>query len=433
MAVPLRTRTLAAVLFGVALLGVLVVTHLGLQVRAGFPNGCTGLGGVDYTALGAAPEASGCANVATGEYKDFLGVSNILWGLGFYVVVALLRLFYGMSGDDRLRKAAFGAVGLGFLYTLRLVYLQAFVIGSFCILCMTSAAIVTALLLLHVVEQRKLASGERHSAPPPARGVALRPYAAIAGVFAVLLAADVALAGGEPPEAVAADVSTPASGDDAAGEQAVSLTPALPNGCAYDPQYGPVVDLDPFLDNPSKGSGPVTVVEVFDPNCSHCRSLHETMRGVIEANGDAATFYSVAFPLRQPTVAQAAALNWARGQDRYFELKDEMFERQDATWGMEMDELRDAANDVGLDGPSLIATLQNPESDVVQGLLADVQEDADAVQDALAGQVSTPKLIINGRIVAPTTESYSERCLNQFIAEAGAPADAPAAVVEEVQ
>ena len=435
MSVPLRTRTLAAVIFGVALFGILVVTHLGLQVRAGFPNGCTGLGGVDYTAVTTATEASGCADVATGEYSDFLGLSNILWGLGFYTIVGLLRLFYGISGDDRVRMAAFGVVGVGFLYTLYLVYLQAVVIGSFCPLCMTSAATVTVLLALHLLEQRKLATGERHSAPPPPRAAAVRPYAVAAGAFAVLLAADVALAGDPAPEAPE-NGNAQASGesDREEGAPPTTLTPTLPSGCAYDPQFGPVANLEPFLDNPSKGTGPVQVVEIFDPNCPHCRDLHETMRGVIQDNAGAATFYSVAYPLRQPTVAQATSLYWANDRERYFELKDQMFERLDASWGMELDELRDAANAVGLDGPSMVASLQNAADDAaMQGYLAEVQEDAEAVQAALNNQISTPKLIINGRIVAPTAEAYTERCLNQFIADAGAPAEAPAAVVEEVQ
>ena len=429
MAAPARIRPLARIIFAVALVGILVVTHLGLQVEKGFADGCTGFGAdITAEALGAAPEA-GCASVATGDYADFMGVSNIVWGLLFYGLIALLRLGYGITGDDRFRLASLGAVIFGFGYTLYLIYLQAFVIESFCILCMTSAAIVTTLLILHVLEHRKLAQGIRHSAPPPSRSEALRPYAVLAGLFAVLLVADVALAGGEAPEAVA-DAAASGETPDTRVDAPASLAPPLPAGCAYDPQFAPIGDLSAFTNNPSKGTGPVTVIDVFDPNCPHCRALHEEMAPVVAANLDKATFYYVPFPLKPPSVGQAAAFVLAQREGKFFELMDAFFERQDNTWGMTIDELRDTANSVGLDGPSLIATLQDEGE--FESIRQQIQANSDAVQRAFAapgGGISVPKLAVNGRIVAPTEESYSAECLNQFIADASAPADAPPAVV----
>lgn len=436
MPVPAPTRTLARIIFGVALLGILVVTHLGLQARTGFANGCTGFGDVTVTAesLTAAPEeGGGCGDVATGEYSTFLGVSNIIWGLGFYIILALLRLGYAANGDRRLRLASFGWVGFGFLYTLRLVYLQAFVIGSFCILCMTSAALVTVLLLLHILEHRRDMSTERHSAPPPSTSAALRPYLAMAGVLAVLLVADVALAGDAPDTPEALETAANADPTETQETPAVLDSP-VPEGCAYDPVFSPVVDLTAFTNNPSVGSGAVSVVEVFDPNCPHCQHLHETLRSVKEANMERATFYSVPFPLRPQTNPQAVALAWARDSGHYFDLVEEMFARLDGSWGMSADELRDALNEVDLDGPSLIALLQDPTQS--QPLVDILTEDVEAVQGNLRtpdGNISTPKLLINGRVVANTNVTLTEDCLNQMIAEAaGAPA-APAAQVEEIQ
>ena len=434
MPVPPQTRMLARIIFGLALLGILVVTHLGLQVEKGFSDGCTGFGDVAITAgaLDAAPEVGGCGAVAAGEYADFLGVSNIVWGLLFYIGLALLRLAYASSGNSMFRLASFGMASVGILYTLYLIYLQAVVIGEYCILCMTSAVLVTILFVLHVLEHRKLAGASTEAAPRTTARAALMPYGVLAGIFAVLLAADVVLAGGDPAE--------PSAFVDGTGDETpetappTSLAPPLPQGCAYDPVFAPVTDFTEFVNNPAQGTGPVTVVEVFDPNCPACRALHETLRAVKTANADRATFYSVPFPLRQPTVGQAASLAWARETGSYFDLTDEFFSRQDGTWGMDADELRESANAVGLDGPSLIATLENQAQ--LQPLLDQVQADANAVQSQLAapgGNISTPKLVINGRVVANTNQSLTEDCLNQFIAEASALQDAPPAVVEEVQ
>src|SRR5690606_10619735 len=151
MARPVPARNpagiLPRVLFGLALFGVLVVTHLWLQKEAGFAAGCSGFADVSVTSLAETMrEEPGCATVTNSVYATFLGVSNLVWGLLFYAAVALLRLAHAATGDDRLRLASFGLVGAGFLYTLYLVYLQAAVIGAFCVLCMTSAVTVTLLL-----------------------------------------------------------------------------------------------------------------------------------------------------------------------------------------------------------------------------------------------------------------------------------------------
>src|SRR5690606_16302751 len=184
---------LPRVIFALALFGVLVVTHLWLQQSAGFAAGCSGFADVTVTNLAETMrEEPGCATVTNSVYASFLGVSNLVWGLLFYVAVALLRLGHAATGNDRLRLAAFGLVGVGFIYTLYLVYLQAAVIGAFCVLCMTSALTVTALLILHAMEHARL----RRGADAPARTpkLALKPFALVAAVFAVVLIADVVVA-----------------------------------------------------------------------------------------------------------------------------------------------------------------------------------------------------------------------------------------------
>ena len=124
MALPTQTSLVRRLIVGVALLGIVVVTHLALQKANGFANGCAGLGAVDYSAA-TTGESAGCAAVTEGEYADFLGVPNIALGLIFYVLVAGLRLAYVSRRDDRLRLASAAVVGVGTLYTAYLIYLQA--------------------------------------------------------------------------------------------------------------------------------------------------------------------------------------------------------------------------------------------------------------------------------------------------------------------
>ena len=427
MALPAQTSLLRRVIVGVALLGVVVVTHLALQKANGFAAGCTGLGDVDFSAGAATTgEGSGCATVTEGEYADFLGIPNITLGLIFYVIVAGLRLAYAALRDDRLRLAAAGVVGVGFLYTLYLVYLQAAVIGSFCVLCMTSAVLVLTLTVLHVIEHRRLAHAP---APTPRRRAAsereglaaLRPYVPVLGGFVVLLAATFGLAaradgGPDGPAAVAASDTQlpPRRIEDVTG------------ACTYDADFAPIEDLSPFTQGPYRGAAdaPVTVVTVFDPNCPHCRELEGVLEPFIDDNPEAAQYFFVPYPLRQQSVGQVIALTMAQEQGRFFELKEEMFRRQDATWGMTMEELVETVEAVGMDGAAFQATLEDDAR--LQGYLTQIQTLAEAVGESFtsqSGRLSVPKMAVNGRVVEGTYASYSERCLAEFVSEARTPTE----------
>ena len=420
MALPAQTSLLRRIIVGVALLGIVVVTHLALQKANGFAAGCTGLGEVDFSAGAAVTgEGSGCATVTEGEYADFLGlISNIALGLLFYVIVAGLRLAYAALRDDRLRLASAGVVSVGILYTAYLVYLQAAVIGAFCVLCMTSAALVTTLFILHVIEHRRLSQAPaptpRRRATSEAAGLAaLRPYAVVLGGFVVLLASTFGLA-------------ARTNGDAVAGTGDVPPTPQrsiqdVTGACTYDADYLPIEDMTPFMQGPWRGNpdSPVKVVEVLDPNCPHCRELSDVVGPFIDENPDSAQYFFVPYPLRQESVGQVIALRMAAEQDKFFEVLDEMFRRQDTSWGMTMPELVATLNAVGMDGSAFEATLQDDTQ--LQGYLSAIQTEAEAVTEAFtsqSGRLSVPKLAINGRIVESTYASYSERCLSEFISEA---------------
>lgn len=433
MPLPAQTSTLRRIITGVALLGILVVAHLGLQKANGFVRGCTGFEDVAYSvsALGVAPSGagSGCATVTEGAYASFAGISNIAWGLLFYGIVVGLRLAYAMTGNDRLRLASAGVVGVGLLYTAYLVYLQAAVIGAFCVLCMTSAALVLTLFVLHFVEQRRLRSVTVGEPAKPRRATAatgggLRPYVPILGVFVLLLGADVVLANRASAGLPAPAPPAPVRNLTAAGATPAATAPIDAEGaCTYDPNAAEITDLSPFTSGPYKGSAdaPVTVVKVFDPNCPHCKALSEALDPVIEEYGDRASFYYVAYPLRQTSLAQVIALKTAEQQGRFFELLDEMFARQDATWGMSLPEITAAMNAAGMNGAAF-ETLINDEARV-QPLLQQIEVEAKAVQAAFTapdGGISVPKLAINGRLVQSDYASYSPRCLGEFITEAAA-------------
>ncbi len=432
MALPAQTSVLRRVIVGVALAGVLVVTHLGLQQANGFANGCSGLAGVVFSADDIGTESAGCAAVTGSAWASMFGVSNVVWGLLFYLLVVALRLGYAASGDNRYRLASVGVVGVGVLYTAFLVYIQAVRIGSFCVLCMTSAALVLTLFVLHMIEHRRLQTGlveaPRRKGQVDRSGLAaLRPYVPLLGAFALLFTADLVWAnraGGVTAGEGAAAVRQ------LTRQTAGGLAPARNETglCEYDTTVEPVTDLSAFTTGPFKGDpdAPVRVVEVFDPNCPHCKDLFTTLDPVTDELGDQARFYYVPYPLRQESLGQVIALKLAQREGRFFELMEEMFRRQDQTWGMTIDELTETVDAVGMDGAAFRALVEDQEQ--LRPILQQIQTEADAVTAAFAapdGGMSVPKLSVEGRLVQASYSSYSPRCLAEFVAEA-APAGAPA-------
>ena len=91
----------------------------------------------------------GCSTVQQSKYGKILGVPVSVPGLGLYALLALsggvwLTNFRGWRPYAAL-VGAFGA-GFGFLFSLFLTYLEAFVIDAWCIYCIVSALLMTALL-----------------------------------------------------------------------------------------------------------------------------------------------------------------------------------------------------------------------------------------------------------------------------------------------
>ncbi|MEP6921402.1 MAG: vitamin K epoxide reductase family protein [bacterium] len=97
---------------------------------------------------------SGCSEVLSSPYASVRGIPLALLGAAAYFTVfslATLAAFaYAYAG-----KLLVIVVGLMFLTTLWLLYLQAFVIKHFCQFCLISAAVTTTLLALLVVISRR--------------------------------------------------------------------------------------------------------------------------------------------------------------------------------------------------------------------------------------------------------------------------------------
>ena len=92
---------------------------------------------------------SGCSEVLSSPYASVGGYPLAgLGALAYFVVFSLAILI--AFGYSKLRVLLTLVVGLMFLTTLWLLYLQAFVIGKFCQFCLLSALVTTVLTVIVV-------------------------------------------------------------------------------------------------------------------------------------------------------------------------------------------------------------------------------------------------------------------------------------------
>lgn len=91
---------------------------------------------------------SGCQEVLTSSYSEIMGIPLALMGSAYYLFLILVTLFYIDAKNKWALLILKYLPGFGFAFSLWLVYLQLFVIGSICQYCMLSAISSTILFIL---------------------------------------------------------------------------------------------------------------------------------------------------------------------------------------------------------------------------------------------------------------------------------------------
>lgn len=397
-----RTGIDRAVYF-LALIGLLVAVHLFIQQGRGFDRGCLG-----FSAPVATP-SSGCSVVTQSGASTLFGVSNAIWGGAFYLVVALMTMA-AASGlrTGLLKRLRFWVVSGGFAYSLYLFTYQFVAVGEVCVLCTVSAVIVALLFAVHLYARFGSGASSRTTASLMMRDVRLFALSLVAVL--VLGGADLyyfnTLPGAEPAQEIASAPATAAGQSDLAPP---SERP--PAECSYteDEMYDGYQELISFTD-PVKGQAgaPVTVIEFFDPNCPHCKDIHPVMEEVIAETGDVAQFVFQPYPVFRYSGPQVLALEYAARNNKFFEMLDAQYELQQRG-GLSRDQLRQIANEIGLDADDMLARMENED------FQDSVSEEFMKIRNETSIS-SVPAVMINGRIV----ESYSKtaECLEQLIDEA---------------
>jgi len=86
-----------------------------------------------------------CNQVINSSYAEIFKVPISLLGAGFYLTIFLLSVYYLDAKRGWALKVIFFLTVLGLVFSLYLLYVQAFLLNQFCLYCLISAA--TSILL----------------------------------------------------------------------------------------------------------------------------------------------------------------------------------------------------------------------------------------------------------------------------------------------
>ena len=111
-----------------------------------------------------------CGTVLNSKYSEFLGIPIAYLGLGTNLVVLALLILQRPSiplMDEFGTVFIFGVLLFAFIFSVYLVYIQAFVILAYCPWCLTHEVLVTLMFLIWTWELIKLLRGEDEAEPLP--------------------------------------------------------------------------------------------------------------------------------------------------------------------------------------------------------------------------------------------------------------------------
>ena len=121
----------AIVLLLLSFLGLVDTLYLGL--KRGKPVPCS--------------ITTGCEEVLNSEFSTLAGIPISWFGFAFYLLVFSAAAFAVFSEDTRLLNLIFWPALAGFLISIALVGVQAFVLRAYCQYCLASAGLTTLILI----------------------------------------------------------------------------------------------------------------------------------------------------------------------------------------------------------------------------------------------------------------------------------------------
>lgn len=332
----------------------------------------------------------GCDAVRASAYSHLGGLPVPLFGVFMYGFLVLLFFLYPLLPTTFVRLTQYVVVltsGAGFLFSVYLTGIEAFVLHSWCMWCVLSALLVTAIFLLALVDRKRPL---KPLEPAQALGAVQRNFALILFAFVLGVPAFIMLTShGSIPQ------PKPPS------NQQVQAHLVRPD--------------THFFGNPN---AKVTIVEFGDFKCPACRQAEESAKKIREKFGNKIRFAFREFPLvnvHAESEKAAEAAECAGQQGKFWQAVDMFYEHQD---DLSLPAINRYAGQMGLDSAKFVACLQRGE------MASRVTQD---LQDGQAlGVHATPTFFIDGRvIVGPIAYPQFEQLVENELKKNGVEQAAP--------
>lgn len=128
-------------IFTLSLLGLIVSAFLAFEYIQTGPIVCPITG-------------TGCELVRKSSYSKLLGIELPIFGLLFYIIIAVMSVWLTQKPDKLISRLRFLISFSGVVFGLYLTFLEAFVIKAYCIWCLSSF-IISLLIFLTCLKQRR--------------------------------------------------------------------------------------------------------------------------------------------------------------------------------------------------------------------------------------------------------------------------------------
>jgi protein-disulfide isomerase len=215
--------------------------------------------------------------------------------------------------------------------------------------------------------------------------------------------------GGEDAGTDAAETAQVAEANEAeaqAAEDAV-LKARLDEMCRFDDALGEIPDVAGLVRNaPFVGSesADIVMIEFFDPNCPHCKTLHENTGQIMAQVGDRARWHYRPYPIWPYSYTQVEALYLAEDQGMFDQMLDAQMARQ-KRGGLSIEELADIAEDIGMDEDEFRSGLN--------GGKYRSRVNRERAQISRLGIRGVPKLNLDGKFVQ--SRSVNPACIDHLV------------------
>ena len=401
-------RRFELIFFILSLIGVIITVHLYIMDNRGFDRGCLG-----FTTSQTIEAAFDCESVLDSEMGNILGISNVYWGITFYLSLVFLHLilFFGSTSIQKILKIVrVLAISCGLFYSVFLVFYQKTVLDEYCALCLMSAATVFLLSITQFLYVYKFSFVSEL-----AGSISKKPVVILSIITILISTSDYLYFQSQESEKIVEEphinqsqqekIQTPVIRDNQ------TQTTQVIGECKYDDSKlitGDYLDLINENDFKTGHSGAKNLVmELFDPNCLHCKKLSSVMKEFVDKYGSQAYFVFKPIPLWSYSIIQIQALYIAAESGLFMEMLEEQFNRQHPGKGLSLNEIKEIAYNLGIDGHLMVQRIQN--NDYREYIFEEHKK------TRAAGIKSAPTLMINGKVV--DTKSRTIQCLRELIQE----------------